>query len=703
MSVLDQSDDSPAPPPAPVRPVVDMYHGVAVVDPYRWLEDSLAPEVREWREAQNRHARSYLDSIAARPAIRARVRMLTTELSADHYDLRHRGRMLFAIKNEPPKQQPLLVVLASADDLASERVVVDPNLLDPGGSIAIDFFEPSPDGRFVAACLSAFGSEDGSLHVYEVATGQELGDRVPRVHYPTGGGSVAWNAEATGFWYTRYPHEGERSPEDFPFFQQIYFHRLGEPVAADRYVIGNEFPRIAEVRLATRVGSSHVLASVANGDGGEVAHWLRMPRGDWRQVTRFDDEVVSAVLGPEECLYVLSRKHAPHGRILAIPLATPELGRARLVVPEASESIQSLEVTDSTLHVRYVDGGPALLRTFDRSGTPRGTIAIEPVSAVTELVPLAGDDLLFRAESFVSPPAWYRVVGASHEVRRTRLRVRSPADFGDVAVVREHCVSRDGTRVPLNILQPKGLALDGRNPVLLSGYGGFDWSLAPSYWAVRQVWLEQGGIWVIANLRGGGEYGEEWHRAGCLTRKQNVFDDFLACATHLIERGYTSPDRLAIRGASNGGLLMGAALTQCPELFAAVLAHVGIYDMLRVELDPNGAFNVTEFGTVRDPGQFEALSAYSPYHHVQDGTHYPAVLLTTGENDARVNPAHSRKMAARLQAATASRRPVLLCASTTSGHGQGTALDEQIEEDADLYAFLFDQLSVPYRAISSPR
>ncbi len=370
------------------------------------------------------------------------------------------------------------------------------------------------------------------------------------------------------------------------------------------------------------------------------------------------------------------------------------------MVPEASESIEGFEVAGSTLYVRYVDGGPSLLRTFDRSGAPRGTIAIEPVSAVSELVPLAEDDLLFRAESFVSPPAWYRVGGASDEVRRTRLRVRSPARFEDVEVVREHCLSRDGTRVPLNILRPDGIALDGRNPVLLTGYGGYGLSLAPSYWAVRRLWLEQGGIWAVANLRGGGEYGEKWHEEGRLTRKQNVFDDFLACAAHLIERGYTSPGRLAIRGGSNGGLLVGAALTQRPELVAAVHARVGLYDMVRVELDPNGAFNVTELGTVREPEQFAALFAYSPYHRVQDGVHYPAVLLTAGEHDGRVNPAHSRKMAARLQAATASRRPVLLCTSTTAGHGLGTALDEQIEEDADFYAFLFEQLDVPYEPIA---
>jgi prolyl oligopeptidase len=261
-------------------------------------------------------------------------------------------------------------------------------------------------------------------------------------------------------------------------------------------------------------------------------------------------------------------------------------------------------------------------------------------------------------------------------------------------VLREFATSRDGTRVPVNIIRRKGAVLDGRNPVLLNGYGGYGISLSPSFNIRRRVWLDRGGIVVIANLRGGGEYGEAWHKAGNLTNKQNVFDDFAACARHLVERGYTQPGRLAIEGGSNGGLLMGAALTQNPDLFRAVVAHVGIFDMLRVELDPNGAFNVTEFGTVQDPHHFEALYDYSPFHHVVDGTPYPAVLLVTGENDGRVNPMQSRKMAARLQAATASDRPVLLRTSASSGHGLGTALKERIAQDADVFAFLFDQLNI---------
>jgi prolyl oligopeptidase len=270
----------------------------------------------------------------------------------------------------------------------------------------------------------------------------------------------------------------------------------------------------------------------------------------------------------------------------------------------------------------------------------------------------------------------------------------SPVDFADIEVVREFATSKDGTKVPLNILRKKSLKLDGRNPTLLYGYGGYGISLSPGFDSTRRIWFDAGGVYAVANLRGGGEYGEQWHKAGNLTRKQNVFDDLIAAAEHLIQRRYTSPDKLAVQGGSNGGLLMGAFLTQRPDLARAVVAQVGIYDMLRVELDPNGQFNVTEFGTVNDPAQFQALYAYSPYHHVRNGVKYPAVLLTTGENDGRVNPAQSRKMAARLQAATGSDRPILFRSTAGAGHGIGTALKDRIAEQADVDAFLFDQLGI---------
>jgi prolyl oligopeptidase len=302
-----------------------------------------------------------------------------------------------------------------------------------------------------------------------------------------------------------------------------------------------------------------------------------------------------------------------------------------------------------------------------------------------------GDKILFLGSSYLNPDHWSRYDPAKKEVSRTALYSTSPIDFNDCEILREFATSRDGTQIPLNIIRRKDIKLDGKNPVLLYGYGGYNVSLKPGFNPRRRVWLDMGGVFVIANLRGGGEYGEAWHKAGNLTRKQNVFDDFIACAEHLIASNYTAPERLCIEGASNGGLLMAAALTQRPDLFRAVVSHVGVYDMLRVELDPNGAFNVTEYGTVTNPQHFEALYDYSPYHLVKMGTQYPAILFTAGESDGRVLAYHSRKMAALLQSASSSERPILLRTSS-SGHGFGTALEEQIAEHADVFAFLASQL-----------
>jgi prolyl oligopeptidase len=341
-------------------------------------------------------------------------------------------------------------------------------------------------------------------------------------------------------------------------------------------------------------------------------------------------------------------------------------------------------------------GGPSRLRVFDLLGHSLPAPPLPTVSAIDQMVPVQSGDVLVRVGTYLEPAAWYRL-DASGESTRTALFGTSPIHFDDTEVVREFAVSKDGTRVPLNIIRRKGAKLDGTNPALLEGYGGYGINMTPYFLgSFNRVWLDHGGVYAIANLRGGGEYGEEWHQGGRLTTKQNVFDDFIACAQHLIERKYTSPAHLAILGGSNGGLLMGAAFTQRPDLFRAVVSYVGIYDMLRVELDPNGQFNVTEFGTVKDPDQLKALYAYSPYHHVKDGTAYPAIILPTGENDHRVNPMQSRKMTARLQAASSSGRPILLRTSASAGHGIGTALDEAIEEEADVLSFLFDQLGIDY-------
>ena len=650
--------------------------------------------------------REYLDHLPARPAIKERLKRLLNASSAFYYQLQFRGGTLFAMKDQPPRQQPILVALHSADDPAGASVIFDPNTASDKGSVAVDFYVPSLDGKYVAAALSQNGSEDSSAHIFEVATGKELSDVVPRVNFATAGGSLDWKADNSGFYYTRYPQGKERPLEDANFYQQVYFHKLGTDPRLDAYVIGKDFPRIAEIQLKMNDDGRWLVAAVKNGDGGQIAHYLMDQSGRWTQVTHFADAIVSAKVGPEGSLYLLSRKDAPRGQILRLPLSQPELSQARVVVPQSSgsgsdenarASIEGFVPASDRLYVTDILGGPSRVRVFDPHGGLLPAPPLPSISSVDQVVSIGGGDVLFFSSTYLEPPAWYRFDAASGKSMRTALSQSSPVRFDDTEVVREFATSKDGTRVPLNIIRRKGTKLDGNNPTLVGGYGGYGVNEKPFFAGIgARLWLDEGGVYVTTNLRGGAEYGEEWHKAGNLTHKQNVFDDFIACAEHLIARKYTSSTHLAIIGGSNGGLLMGAALTQRPDLFRAVVSYVGIYDMLRVELDPNGEFNVTEFGTVKDSEQFKALYTYSPYHHVQDGTRYPATLFPTGENDHRVNPMQSRKMTARLQRATHSDYPILLRTTSSAGHGFGTALDEYIEQESDVFSFLFDQLGVKY-------
>ncbi|HYA22793.1 MAG TPA: prolyl oligopeptidase family serine peptidase [Terriglobales bacterium] len=707
-TILCQAPSVPAPPPTPKRPVTDEYHGVKVTDDYRWLENWDDTEVKQWNAAQNARTREYLDRLPPRPLIKAQIRRLLAATSASYYNLQFRGDMLFAMKYQPPLQQPMLVMMRSADDPAAARVIFDPNADTGKGSMSVDFYTPSLDGKYVAAALSLNGSEDSAAHVFEVASGKELPDVVPRVNFATAGGSLDWKADDSGFYYTRYPQGNERPPEDANFYQQVYFHQLGADPTQDVYVIGKEFPRIAEIYLRMSDDGRWLVASVANGDGGEFAHYVMDSAGHWTQVTHFEDGIVSARVGPDGNLYLLSRKDAPRGKILQVPLTHLELAAAKVVVPQSAGSgadessraaIENFVPTSGHLYVTDIMGGPSRVRVFDNDGHQQRGPALPPISAIGQIVPIGNGAVLFYTSSYLEPPAWYRFDPSSGKSTRSGLYEISPVKFDDAEVVRDFAVSKDGTRVPVNIIRKKGTHLDGKNPTLLYAYGGYGISEKPYFAGSNaRLWLDQGGVYAVANLRGGGEYGEEWHKAGNLTRKQNVFDDFMACAQHLIAQKYTSPAHLAILGGSNGGLLMGAAFTQLPDLFRAVVSFVGIYDMLRVELDPNGEFNVTEFGTVRDPEQFKALYAYSPYHHVKDGAAYPAILFLTGENDHRVNPMQSRKMTARLQAANSSDHPILLRTTSSAGHGIGTAMDERIEQDADVFSFLFDQLGIQYKA-----
>ncbi len=688
------SDDLLPIPATPKKPVVDDHQGQKIVDDYRWLENSADKEVREWSKAQNARTRAYLDAQPTRATLIEQLKKLYSTNATRFSALRSAGGVLFAIETQPPKLQSFLVTLGSVNDAASARAIVDPNTIDPSGTTAIDFYVPSHDGKFVAVSLSKNGTEDGSVTVFEVATGKAVGEPIPRVNGATAGGGVAWNADSTGFWYTRYPRAGERTGADINFYQQVYFHKLNSG-QADEYSLGKELPRIAEIALQSSDDGKFVLARVANGDGGDFMNYIRSAAasGDprWHQITRLSDQVSYAAFGSDDSLYMLSHDDAPMGKIVQLVPPSFQLTAAKTVVTQGRSSIEDFISVGAHLMIHYMAGGPSKLVDKEPGKTER-SIEILPISSVGQIA-RSGNTVLFENQSFTDPSAWYAYDPANGSVKKTALAEAAPADFSDIEVTRATAVSKDNTHVPLTILRRKGVKLDGSNPAILTGYGGFSINISPAYSLKYRPWFDKGGVVAVANLRGGGEFGEAWHDGGRLLKKQNVFDDFIACAEYLIKMKFTGADRLAIEGGSNGGLLMGAALTQRPDLFRAVVSHVGIYDMLRYETFPNGVFNVTEYGTVKEKATFDALYAYSPYHHVKDGTDYPAVLFLTGDNDGRVDPMNSRKMTARLQAATKGPRPIFL-RTGSGGHGIGAALDDRIEQQADVYAFLFDQLGM---------
>ncbi|HZE19694.1 MAG TPA: prolyl oligopeptidase family serine peptidase [Candidatus Angelobacter sp.] len=688
----------PTQPKAPKHPTFNFYWGERVEDDYQNLERLSDPRVVGWAKGQNGYTRAWLDRHPERKAILKRVVELTHSDSPDHYGGSYRNGTYFFIKDQPPKQQPFLVTLTSVMDTKTERTVVDPNAIDSTGGTSMDFYAPSLDGKYVAVSLSKNGTEDGTLQLYETATGRRLDDTIPKVNGGTAGGSAAWNGDASGIYYSRYPHEGERPAEDLPFYQQIYYHKLGTPIAEDTYVLGKEFPKIAEVALSTSPDGRYLLADVSNGDGGEHAHWLRDASAAWTQITRFEDGIIEMKFGMDDALYLLSRTDAPHKKILRLPLAYPDLHHAAVVIPETDNVIEAYTPTATRVYVTEMVGGPTQMRVYDLKGHALGLVTMSEIALIGDAIRTSGDDVLVRSQSYTHPPAVYRYGLDSAGLQETALAQVSPADFSDCEVRREFATAPDGMKLPINIIMRKGTKLDGQAPTVLYGYGSYGLSEQPYFQPGLKVWLEQGGIYADASIRGGGEYGDAWHKAARLGTKKVSMEDFASCARYLVERGYTSKERLAIEGGSAGGLLVYGTLVHYPGFMQAAVAHVGYGDVLRTELAPNGEFNTTEFGTVKDSVQFRGMYSYSPYHHVQDGKTYPSVLALTGVNDPRVPAWETFKMVARLQA-TKSPNPVLMRVSYDSGHGGGTALSERDQQTADVLMFLFDRLGVKYRPI----
>src|SRR5947207_5619920 len=491
-------------PATPKKPVSDEYHGTTVEDPYQWLEKDDDPEVKAWSAAQNQRTRDYLDRLPDRAAIEKQLTDWYAKTSPSYSSLVSRPGVLFAMKFQPPKQQPLLVTLASPDDPTSEKVVLDPNTLDAKGTTAIDWYAPSLDGKHVAVSLSKGGSEDGTLHFHETATGKALPDTIAHVQYPTAGGSAAWNADGTGIFYTRFPRKGERPDADLNFYQQIYFHKLGTPDTKDTYSIGRDFPRIAEITLAASRDGKYILATVANGDGGDFAHYLLGPDKTWKQITQFSDQIKLARLGRDNALYLLSRANAPRGKILRLPLDAPELKNASEIVSAGEAVIEQIVPSKEALYVGDLLGGPSQIRRFDLNGKNETTIPISQISSVQEMLALEDGSLLFRDVSYTEPAAWFHCANEKTEPSKTALRNTSPVSFADIEVSREFATSKDGTKIPLNILFRKGMKRDGHNPTLLYGYGGYGISMSPSFDFTRRLWFDRGGVDVVRNSRGGG-------------------------------------------------------------------------------------------------------------------------------------------------------------------------------------------------------
>lgn len=672
------------------RTTTQDFFGSAISDDFGWLENSGDPYTRSWIAAEHAYGRRYLDAMPARAELRQRLKALLESGTNGYSSLVERGGLVFALKSAPPAQRPLLVALKSLDDLGSERVVFDPNVLAPDGSVSIEFFRPSPDGRRVAIALSAGDASTAVVRVVDVLTGQVLPGEVARVLSAGAGGDVAWSAGGSGFFCTQV------APPGAPALVQVVFHRLGA-TGTDRVELSAGLPRLARVRLESARDGKHVAALVEDGRGGDVALFVKPSdangEGAWRRLASGTDGVRDAQFGDDDALWVHAIGNAPRGKILRVPLSDTRpvaWDRLAAVAMPVDGALQRFALAGGTLYLAEGQGGPMRLRAIDLK-TRRGTSLPLPAgSGVAALARVGRNDVAAQLTNWVEPPAWTRLSGG--RVRRTALAMTSDVSFNDCDIVREMATARDGTPVPVDILRPHGTRLDGRNPVLLMAAGSLGAGVSPDFDVTRRVWLDRGGVVALAALRGASDEGEAWRADGVRTRRQNGVDDLVAAADMLVKRGYTQPALLAARARGDAATLVAAALTQRPELFRAVALAHGRYDLLRLERDPAGEYDAADYGSVGERAQFDALRALSPLQAVRDGVSYPAVLLSAGPRDGRVNPAQSRKMTARLQQADPSGRTILLRADVSSGQAAQATLSATIDQAADEYGFLLHEV-----------
>ena len=675
------------PPETRIEDVVETLHGVAVPDPYRWLEDSDKAEVERWIEAQNTYTGAYLGNRPGRAAVRQRLSKLLAIGVLGTPAVR--GDLHFYTRREGEQNQPILYVRQGLK--GKDRALVDPNRLSADGTAALDWWYPSEDGALLAYGVSTSGDEKSTLRVLEVATGAHRGDVIPHTRYS----SLAWLPDGRGFYYTRYPTPGEVPAGQENYNSHVFFHRLGDDWKKDPKVFGEgRRPEdILEISLST--DGRWLLAQAYEGWSRNDLYVkdLKAKDGAFTPIVEGEDALFTgeAVGGT---LYLMTNWQAPRYRLFAVDLEHPQRDRWRLLIPESDSVLAQAVYAGGKIVAAYMKDAASRLVVHAADGRKERDI---PLPALGTIDKVSGRHdakaAFFGFSSYTIPPTVYRhdLAGGTTAVWE---KVTADVDLSHLEVQQVFYPSKDGTRVSMFLVHRKGLKTDGGNPTLLYGYGGFNISETPTFSRGIVLWLERGGVLAEANLRGGGEYGEEWHRAGMLGRKQNVFDDFAAAAEWLIKSRYTRADRLAIMGGSNGGLLVGAALTQRPDLVRAVVCAVPLLDMVRYHRYQIARLWIPEYGSAEDPEQFRWLYAYSPYHHVKPGTPYPAVLITTAASDSRVDPMHARKMAARLQAATSSGQPVLLRSETKAGHGIGKPLTKQIDEATDVWTFLLWQLGL---------
>ncbi|MEP6686723.1 MAG: prolyl oligopeptidase family serine peptidase [Gemmatimonadales bacterium] len=670
----------------------DTLHGETIPDPYRWLEDGDSPETRDWTEAQNARTERYLARVPGREAIRRRLDELLA-IGAISVPTPAHGRYFYQ-RREGRQNQPVLYVRDGVD--GSDRVALDPNALDPAGTTAVDWYYPSDDGALLAYGLSENGSEQSVLHVLDVVRGVTLSDRIPR----TRAADLAWRPDGSGFYYTRYPAPGAVPQGEEHYHRAVYFHRLGDAPETDALVFQpmqkEYWPGVSLSSdgrwLLIHVARTFDQTDLYLGDRHTVMGEMVVPplvAVAENLPASFEGEVAHGRL------FLRTNLDAPTYRLYEVEPERPARGHWRELVPARLEAVlQGVSVLADRLALSYLEHATSRLRLADLDGGLRHEVALPTLGSLFGLGGESdGHELFYGFSSYTVPPSVYRLDLRTNAQTLWR-RIEADIDPERFEVQQVTVPSRDGTPVTMFLVHQRGLARTGDTSTYLTAYGGFNISMTPAFSRSLLLWLEHGGLVAIPNIRGGGEYGEAWHQGGILGQKQHSFDDFLAAAEWLIRERYTRPERLAVAGGSNGGLLMGAALTQRPELFRAVVIQVPLLDMLRYHRFLIARLWIPEYGSADDPEAFAWLRAYSPYHHVRPGTPYPAVLLATAESDTRVDPMHARKMTARLQAATTSPHPVLLRLEARAGHGAGKPLSKVLDELTDTWTFVFSEVGV---------